>query len=481
MQINPFGFPLGAGTQPASAFGGTGLGFIDALGVAIEGGIPQPFASTGNATTLPQPTPTADATVTLPQSFDLNLYSTPLATPALAEPLAQPVKAAATLPGLQQPTSLAQLMATAAKLPTADPVVPAAPVAQPVAPTPETGTTAPATPAIVPAKPGALAACAPPPEGEATLLPEADAQPEASSVTVATETPAKPTKPRVRATAAEAQSAQPDATQPAVPAGILAAVVPQQTAQLQTAPREFAAPQGNGVTTLKKTVAAGASATDATQPGSTSVNATDFARAVAAQGESTGSEANADGQPRPEVQLAAAAKADAAAPLMPHATHATTTSHAAATAAPAVAEPVIDARSGHLGHAMGVEIARKVELGEETLRIRLNPIELGRIEVTLAFDDKGSLQATVRTESARAMDLLRQDAPDLARTLDQAGVRTDAQSFRFENRGGDSGGQQAQQHQQSNRGQFASSDDDAIAAEPIYRPVRSDGQVDLLA
>jgi flagellar hook-length control protein FliK len=142
---------------------------------------------------------------------------------------------------------------------------------------------------------------------------------------------------------------------------------------------------------------------------------------------------------------------------------------------------MIEARAGHLGHSLGVEIARKVEMGEETLRIRLNPIELGRIEVTLNFDDKGSLQATVRTESAQAMDLLRQDAPDLARTLDQAGVRTDAQSFRFENRGGDGGGQQAQQQHSQNRGQFAASDDDAAIAEPIYRPIRSDGQVDLLA
>jgi flagellar hook-length control protein FliK len=261
---------------------------------------------------------------------------------------------------------------------------------------------------------------------------------------------------------------------------------PQQSTPQQSMPRELSNAHGGSTgSKIGKTSAPAALAQDAVQsaPGtSTGTGTADFARAVAAKAESAGSESNPDGQPQPEAILATAAKADATAPIQPQYAAGTNSVEAARTTAAAPAEPVIEARAGHVGHSLGVEIARKVELGEETLRIRLNPIELGRIEVTLAFDDKGSLQATVRTESAQAMDLLRQDAPDLARTLDQAGVRTDAQSFRFENRGGDGGGQQAQQqNQHSNRGQFASSDDDASTAEPIYRPIRSDGQVDLLA
>jgi flagellar hook-length control protein FliK len=284
---------------------------------------------------------------------------------------------------------------------------------------------------------------------------------------------------------------------PAIPAEMLAInpmpqpivaqqPVPQQASLQQSAPRETAnAPGGSVGSKVGKAAAQPASAQDAAQsaPGT---GTADFARAVAARAESAGSESNPDGQPQPEAILATAASTNATAPILPqhaHSPNAVDTARVTAPAAPAApAEPVVEARAGHLGHSLGVEIARKVELGEETLRIRLNPIELGRIEVTLAFDDKGSLQATVRTESAQAMDLLRQDTPDLARTLDQAGVRTDAQSFRFENRGGDGGGQQAQQQNpHSNRGQFASSDDDAGTAEPIYRPIRSDGQVDLLA
>jgi flagellar hook-length control protein FliK len=252
-------------------------------------------------------------------------------------------------------------------------------------------------------------------------------------------------------------------------------------AQSPSAPREAAAPQtGNAAPAVRKVAPAGAPA-ESTAQVATGATTADFAGAVAAPGESAGSDANADGQTQPETRLAAAGKAEAAAPQFPQPAQAANSADLARAAVPTSAESVIEARTGHLGQSLGVEIARKVELGQETLRIRLNPIELGRIEVTLAFDDKGSLQATVRTESAQAMDLLRQDAPELARTLDQAGVRTDAQSFRFENRDGDSGGQQAQQQHSPNRGPFASPDDDADLAEPIYRPIRSDGQVDLLA
>lgn len=475
MQINPFGYPPGAGMQSAPVMGGAGLGFADALGVAIEGEAPQLIG--------------LKASAMQPGIFDAKLSQTLLAQAQLD---AQP---APVVPGFQQPTSLSQLMATAATLPAAGPL----PAAEPV--TPDTRPATMLVEAVLPAQPATAAIATTPgievAPGMASPQPTTpkpiavstqvapEAQPEGEALPDAPKSaeamPTKPQKaPRVRAAAPEPDLALPPDAKPTVPADILAAAVAQQpVVQPQSAPRETAASQsGNAMPTIRKVVATGA-------PAETTVQAmsgpTDFAGAITARGDSTGSDANADGQAQPEVRLAAAGKAEAAAPQFPlPAQAAASVDSARATAAPAIAEPVIETRAGHLGQSLGVEIARKVELGEETLRIRLNPVELGRIEVTLAFDDKGSLQATVRTESAQAMDLLRQDAPDLARTLDQAGVRTDAQSFRFENRGGDGGGQQAQQQQQ-NRGQFASSDDDAAIAEPIYRPIRSDGQVDLLA
>lgn len=471
MQINTFGFPLGAGMQSAPAFGGTGLGFVGALGVAIEGGVPQ--QRTGLI-----------ASATPPAQFDARLAQTLLAQVQL-DAQAKPV--AVTLPGLQQPASLSQLMTTAAKLPTpeAAPVAPAAtdaPAAGPAAMLVEApeASVPPETPIA-----SQLAKARPGPHLP-TLPSSAEAQPEdalaAETPAVAKPTETTPTPRKSRVAVAETDSAQPVDAKVAVPAELLAAgVPPQPAAQPQQPMREATqAAKGAAAPVMHKSVAANALAGDATQPGAGAAtpSTADFANAVAARSDSTGGDTNADGQGQPDARPAGLARADTPAPAF-QPIHNPTNGTAPA-GAPA-AEPVIEARAGHLGHSLGVEIARKVEMGEETLRIRLNPIELGRIEVTLAFDDKGSLQATVRTESAQAMDLLRQDAPDLARTLDQAGVRTDAQSFRFENRGGDSGGQQAQQQHSQNRSQFVSSDDDTAIAEPIYRPIRSDGQVDLLA
>lgn len=492
MQINPFGFPLGAGTQAPSALAAGGLGFIDALGVAIDGSAPPITGLTGSTT--------------MPAHFDAKLSQTLLANAQLD---AQPMPATPPLPGFQQPTSLSQLMATAAKLPAAEPAPVAdqapgadlaAPLAQPMVAQPEITQPEIAQPeAAKPVAPRAPAAIAPEPVAAPPVVAapvqapakapvetpavEAEAQPETPAVEAA---PAKP-QTRVRTATADAEPAQPEAKPAPAPAPVpAAAVVPQAVAaQPQPVARDAAAPQTPG-TTVKKTSAAPAAFEGAPQAAAGAGTA-DFADAVAAQGGKPGADANADGQPQPEFVPGTLGKADAPAPIAAHAAHHSASvdaTRAAAPAAPApapLAEHVLDAHR-HLGQSLGVEIAKKVELGEETLRIRLNPIELGRIEVTLAFDDKGALQATVRTDSAQAMDLLRQDAGDLARTLDQAGVRTDAQSFRFENRGGSDGnGQQAQHQHSQNRGPFAASDDDALVAEPIYRPVRSDGQVDLLA
>jgi flagellar hook-length control protein FliK len=142
---------------------------------------------------------------------------------------------------------------------------------------------------------------------------------------------------------------------------------------------------------------------------------------------------------------------------------------------------VVAARPGHIGQQLGVEIARKVEAGDDVVRVRLSPDNLGKVEVTLAFDDAGTLRATVRAESQHALDMLRQDAPDLGRALDQAGIRADAQSFRFESRGEGGSAQGQQQHGQNTAGNELAGKDETDVTEAAYREIRGDGQVDLLA
>lgn len=160
---------------------------------------------------------------------------------------------------------------------------------------------------------------------------------------------------------------------------------------------------------------------------------------------------------------------------------------AAPAAQPApVPEARVPAEPGRMGHGMAVAIARHTaEGGGEALTVRLNPAEFGRIDVTLSFDDRGTLRAVLAAETPAALDMLRRDSADLGRALSDAGMRTDAQSFRFDTRqgGADAGGQGAPGGHRWQPGATPRTAATATneTAQPEYRPLRTRGGVDLMA
>lgn len=148
-------------------------------------------------------------------------------------------------------------------------------------------------------------------------------------------------------------------------------------------------------------------------------------------------------------------------------------------------QPVVAARPGQIGRDMGVEIARQVKAGKEEVLVRLDPAEMGRIDVRLSFDRDGTLRAVMAADSPAALDMLRREAGDLSRALTDAGVRADTQSFRFDSRSGDAG-QSWQRGQQGGDGRSAQgglsrNGGETIADEPVYQPLRASGRVDLMA
>lgn len=154
------------------------------------------------------------------------------------------------------------------------------------------------------------------------------------------------------------------------------------------------------------------------------------------------------------------------------------------------AQPVIAAQPGRIGRELGVEIARQVSDGKQEVLVRLDPAEMGRIDVRLSFDDKGHLHAAMTADSATALDMLRRDAGDLGRALANAGVHSDPSTFRFDTRHSDTsqlahhnhtGGQRGDpQHHHGERRRGRGDSHAAIAAAP-YRRLRTNGQVDLTA
>lgn len=154
----------------------------------------------------------------------------------------------------------------------------------------------------------------------------------------------------------------------------------------------------------------------------------------------------------------------------------------------AVHAPVVQAQPGRIGADIGVEIAKAANGDREDLLIRLDPRDLGRIDVRLSFDREGMLRAVVSADSSTALDMLRRESGDLNRALADAGIRLDGQSLRFDARsGGDQGqgagqGWQRGQQHQAGAGSHGLTDDGlAELTDAHYRPLRASGQIDLMA
>ncbi len=152
----------------------------------------------------------------------------------------------------------------------------------------------------------------------------------------------------------------------------------------------------------------------------------------------------------------------------------------------------VAAQPGRIGNEMGVAIARHAVAGQpETITVRLDPKDMGRIEVRLAFDDAGTLRAVVSADTSAALEMLRRDAGDLGRALADAGVRADGQSLRFDTRtsGGNDPGQRhhggdprhTPSPSPSSRQRHADGEYPVFAETPIYRALRTSGRVDLTA
>lgn len=139
---------------------------------------------------------------------------------------------------------------------------------------------------------------------------------------------------------------------------------------------------------------------------------------------------------------------------------------------------------------LGLAIARQTHAGRDELTVRMDPAELGHIQVKLGFDDSGSLRAVVSADSPQVLDAIRRDLPEITRALGDAGVRADAQSFTFERgstdgnsstgAGGGSAGSSGQRGGQQT-GQNAGGQDPR-RSEPLWqRPQRRSGRLDLIA
>jgi len=96
---------------------------------------------------------------------------------------------------------------------------------------------------------------------------------------------------------------------------------------------------------------------------------------------------------------------------------------------------------------IAIAIAGKVFEGKNRFEIRLDPPELGRIEVKLDLDRDGRITSHIVADRPATLELLRNDAATLQRALDDAGLKTGSNGLQFSLR--DQQQQQQQQQQQA--------------------------------
>jgi flagellar hook-length control protein FliK len=80
---------------------------------------------------------------------------------------------------------------------------------------------------------------------------------------------------------------------------------------------------------------------------------------------------------------------------------------------------------------IAIEIAGKALAGKNRFEIRLDPPELGRIEVRLDVDRDGNATTHMVADRADTLDLLRRDSSGLERALQDAGLKTGDNGLQF--------------------------------------------------
>jgi flagellar hook-length control protein FliK len=137
-------------------------------------------------------------------------------------------------------------------------------------------------------------------------------------------------------------------------------------------------------------------------------------------------------------------------------------------------------------HVVPVEIGARALAGNKRFDIRLDPAELGRIDVSLEISDKGEVSAKLTVDRVETLHMLQRDARTLERAFEQAGLKPSDGGIDLSLRdpGDQAGARQQRQDEETPRGRRAwvqASDDTALVTEVASLPRNASrlGGVDL--
>ena len=134
------------------------------------------------------------------------------------------------------------------------------------------------------------------------------------------------------------------------------------------------------------------------------------------------------------------------------------------------------------------EMVRQVQQGQSRFSIRLDPPELGRVDVKMHVDGAGNVNARLTVERSETLDMFQRDRGSLEKALSQAGVDTGKTNLEFSLKQNPFAGMTGSDQRGANSGyggagSFAANgnDDDAtsIPSVTLYRGTASAGGVNL--
>ncbi|MFX4221445.1 MAG: flagellar hook-length control protein FliK [Thalassobaculum sp.] len=138
---------------------------------------------------------------------------------------------------------------------------------------------------------------------------------------------------------------------------------------------------------------------------------------------------------------------------------------------------------------VAVKLSATAKDGGGKITVRLNPEELGKVDIKMEISKDGHVRAVVSVERQETLDLLQRDAKALERALQDAGLQTDGNSLEFDLRG-DNGRFADDTGDEAAPGKGAgptpeTDDGDAVAddqeGDPGSGGVKADGSLDMVA
>lgn len=133
--------------------------------------------------------------------------------------------------------------------------------------------------------------------------------------------------------------------------------------------------------------------------------------------------------------------------------------------------------------AIALQMAKNLQKGSSSFEIRLDPAEMGRIDVRMEVRQDGHITAHMTVDRPETLDLLQRDSRALQQALNDAGLQADADSLNFslrdQNAGSNSGNGMADSSPNYGSGTNDKAETPVISA-PLYNiNLSANGGVDI--